>query len=142
MRCLGVEVGCDIVGACKCVAAYLSNRISVGSSSSVRSKLHNAKTVRLAAIILFGRHDNVLVPLALDVFGFGAPTRLRPGNLILPHGMSKADQAQSATGDRSTEVLSSPSFLEELWYLSRLCGGPTTNLNTRCVGLVARSSNK
>ena len=119
MSFLGVEVGCDIVGACKCVAAYLSNRISVGNKSKVKSKLHNAKTVRLAAIILFVRHDeNVLVPLALGVFLFGAPARL-PGDLILPHGMSKADQAQSATGDRRTEVLSSPSILEELWFLSR-----------------------
>ena len=84
MSFLGVEVGCDIVGACNCVAAYLSNRISVGSSSNVRSKLHKAKTVRLAAIILLARHENVLVPLALGVFVFGAPARLRhTGDLIM-----------------------------------------------------------
>ena len=116
---LDVEVGPDVVGACKCVAAYLSNRISVGNRRNVRSKLHKAKAVRLAAIMLLARHDdNVLVPRALGgCFVFGAPARL-PGDLILSHGMSKADQAPSAIG-RKPDALSSPSILEELWYLSR-----------------------
>ena len=83
MRCLGVEVGSDLVGAFKCAAAYLSNRINVGSRSNVRSKLHKAKTVRLAAIILLGRHENILVgALAFVAFVLGAPARL-PGDLIM-----------------------------------------------------------
>ena len=80
MRCL--EVGSDLVGAFKCAAAYLSKRMSVGSRSNVRSKLHNAKTVRLAAIILLARHENILVPRAFDAVVLGAPARL-PGDLIL-----------------------------------------------------------
>ena len=83
MRCLGVEVGSDLVGAFKCAAAYLSKRMSVGSRSNVRSKLHNAKTVRLAAIMsLLARHENILVPRAFDAVVLGAPARL-PGDLIL-----------------------------------------------------------
>ena len=82
MRCLGVEVGSDLVGAFKCAAAYLSNRINVGSRSNVRSKLHKAKTVRLAAIILLARQENILVGLAFVAFVLGAPARL-PGDLIM-----------------------------------------------------------
>ena len=126
---LDVEVGPDVVGACKCVAAYLSNRISVGNRSNVRSKLHKAKAVRLAAIMLLARHDdNVLVPRALGgCFVFGAPARL-PGDLILSHGMLKADPAPSAIG-RKPDALSSPSILEELWYLPGL---RWTNLHKMC----------
>ena len=82
MRYLGVEVGSD--GPFKCVEAYVSNRISVGNSRSVRSKLHNAKTVRLAAMTLLARHDVILVGLAFlfGAFDLGAPARL-PGDLIL-----------------------------------------------------------
>ena len=79
--CLDVEVGSDLDGAFKCTAAYLSNRINVGNKSNVRSKLHKAKTVRLAAIILLARHENILVG-ALAFVGFVA-ARLRPGDLIL-----------------------------------------------------------
>lgn len=104
MRCLGVEVGPDLLGAFKCAGAYLSKRISVGNSSNVKSKLHKAKTVRLAAITLLARHENILVGLAFVAFVLGAPARL-PGDLILSHGMSKADQARSAIG-RKTEALS------------------------------------
>ena len=102
MRCLGVEVGSDLVGAFKCVAAYLSKRISVGRSSNVRSKLHNAKTVRLAAIILLARQENILVALAFVAF---VAARFRPGDLILSHGMPKANQGASAT-DRTNKTLS------------------------------------
>lgn len=105
MKCLGVEVGSDLVGAFKCAAAYLSKRISVGNSSNVRSKLHKAKTVRLAAIILLAGHENILMGLAFGAVVLGAPARL-PGDLILYHGMSKADQAPSAIDRNKAEVLS------------------------------------